>query len=192
VAADLVRESSRVISLRHTNNKGHIETYNEGIEWASGDYFLLLSADDYLLPGTLHRAADLMDAHLEVGFTFGKAIDLKEFVTGTETVANTAVANVIENGTWSVLSGEDFFTLIESVRSMNAVRSPTAVVRTELQKRLGGYRRELPHTGDLEMWLRLAAHAPVGVLAAYQAVYRLHSNNMETAYYRKYLPDLQQ
>ena len=25
-------------------------TYNEGIEWAGGDYLLLLSADDYLLP----------------------------------------------------------------------------------------------------------------------------------------------
>ena len=62
VAADLVREDSRVTFVRHTINKGHIATYNEWIEWASADYMLLLSADDYLLPGALSRAANLLDA----------------------------------------------------------------------------------------------------------------------------------
>jgi hypothetical protein len=37
---------------------------------------LLLSADDYLLLGALARATNLMDAHPEVGFTFGNAIEL--------------------------------------------------------------------------------------------------------------------
>jgi hypothetical protein len=57
------------------------------------------------------------------------------------------------------------------------------VVRTELQKRLGGYRHELPHSGDMEMWLRFAAHASVGFVSAYQGVYRRHSASMSTAYY---------
>ena len=34
------------------DNKGHIATYNEGLlEWADGDYTVLLSADDRLTPG---------------------------------------------------------------------------------------------------------------------------------------------
>jgi hypothetical protein len=67
------------------------------------------------------------------------------------------------------------------------------VIRTELQKRVGGYRAELPHTGDMEMWLRLAAHASVGVLEAYQAVYRRHASNMSLAYLGMYrLADFQQ
>ena len=53
VAAALAREDPRVTVIRHSTNKGHIDTYNEGIEWASADYMLLLSADDYLLPGAL-------------------------------------------------------------------------------------------------------------------------------------------
>ena len=56
VAAALARADSRVTVIRHSTNKGHINTYNEGIEWASADYMLLLSADDYLLPGALCRA----------------------------------------------------------------------------------------------------------------------------------------
>ena len=35
-----------------------------------------------------------------------------------------------------------------------------------LQQQVGGYRAELPHSGDMEMWMRFAAHAPVGVLRA--------------------------
>ena len=38
---------------RHPVNRGHIATYNEGLEWASGDYLLVLSADDMLTPGAL-------------------------------------------------------------------------------------------------------------------------------------------
>ena len=60
----------------------------------------------------------------------------------------------------------------------NVVSTPTAVVRTRLQQKIGGYRPESPHTGDLEMWLRFAAHAPVGVLDADQGFYRIHGRNM--------------
>jgi glycosyltransferase involved in cell wall biosynthesis len=67
VAAALASEDPLVSFIRHIENKGHIATYNEGIEWASADYMLLLSA---LLPGALSRAAELMDAHPEVGFIY--------------------------------------------------------------------------------------------------------------------------
>src|SRR5580765_4204220 len=48
VAARLTAQDPRVEYRRHTANRGHIATYNEGLEWASGDYVLLLSADDLL------------------------------------------------------------------------------------------------------------------------------------------------
>jgi glycosyltransferase involved in cell wall biosynthesis len=195
VGIKLAKEDSRVTFWRHTTNKGHITTYNEGIEWASASYLLLLSADDYLLPDALRRSVNLMNTYPEVGFTFGKAIDLRDTDTTEQTgaIAQAAAANKIDNACWRILKIVDFLKLIEHSGSINIVRTPTAVVRTELQKRVGGYRPELPHSGDMEMWLRLAAHAPVGILEAYQAVYRLHGGNMQTTYYKeKYLADLQQ
>jgi glycosyltransferase involved in cell wall biosynthesis len=184
VAADLAREDSRVIFLRHTANRGHIATYNEGIEWASGDYTLILSADDYLLPGALTRSASLMDAYPEVGFTFGKAITFDD--RGERGQKDSAR----DKADWRILAGPEF---IELSGSHNIVATPTAVVRTELQKQVGGYRRELPHSGDMEMWLRLAAHASVGALGACQAVYRRHAGNMSLMYTAQgLLTDLQQ
>ncbi|MBB5329944.1 glycosyltransferase family 2 protein [Tunturiibacter gelidoferens] len=187
VAADLVQSDSRVSFRRHRINKGHIATYNEGIDWASADYMLLLSADDYLLPGALRRAADLMDAHPEVGFTFGKGFELHENGTITDV---TAIEPAFNQTGWRIIRGLEF---IEFSGSKNIVCTPTAVVRTELQKLLGGYRFELPHAGDMEMWLRFAAHASVGIFDSCQAVYRRHSSNMSLAYMAHgWLPDVQQ
>lgn len=187
VGAELAREDTRVTLLRHQNNKGHIETYNEGIDWVCADYMLLLSADDYLLPGALDRAATLLDAHSEVGFVFGRVVELNADGTRTETEP---VAGKAGRSSALVLTGIQF---IELTGSHCIVSSPAAVVRTALQKRVGGYRIELPHAGDMEMWLRLAANASVGILEALQAVYRRHAVNMSHAYYRQNrLPDLQQ
>jgi hypothetical protein len=184
VGQALAASDSRVEFRRHAVNKGHIATYNEGIEWASADYMLILSADDYLLPGSLSRAVRLMDAHPEVGFVFGKAIEIDDHGTPPGPTSMTDEAQ------WRVLTGLEF---IDLNGSGNIVPTPTAVVRAQLQKRVGGYRAELPHSGDMEMWLRLAAHASVGIVGAFQAVYRRHRCNMSLAYYRTEgsLPDLQ-
>jgi hypothetical protein len=89
-----------------------------------------------------------------------------------------------------VLSGPQFIRLSGA---NNLVPTPTAVVRTTLQKQVGGYNKELPHAGDMEMWLRLASHAGVGYINQDQAVYRRHASNMSLQYYgQSILPDLRQ
>jgi glycosyltransferase involved in cell wall biosynthesis len=175
VGRQLAAEDSRVEFRRHTVNRRHIATYNEGLlEWASGDYCLLLSADDLSVPGALARAARLMDRHPNVSVTYGKAIRTDRPAPNSAPAAGDAPCEVIPG--------------IEYIRHVcrtgsNAVETPTAVVRTAVQRRAGGYRPELPHAGDMEMWLRLAAHGDVGRIDAYQAVYRLHGQNMSNAYY---------
>ena len=76
VASGLSAADPRVTFRRHEKNLGHIATYNEGIEWVSGKYYLLLSADDYLAHGALGRAAELMDGDPSIGFCHGSADEL--------------------------------------------------------------------------------------------------------------------
>jgi glycosyltransferase involved in cell wall biosynthesis len=187
VACCLADSDARVHFIRHVTNLGHIATYNEGLDWARAEYLLLLSADDYLLPGSLRRSVALLDEHPEVGFVFGEAIIQTEGETLPVREDNLAdEGRVLEQ----ILKGAEF---IELAGPSNIVHTPTAVVRTELQKRVGGYHPDLPHSGDQEMWLRLAAHASVGFLQVKQAVYRRHSANMSLAYMStNWLPDLVQ
>jgi glycosyltransferase involved in cell wall biosynthesis len=186
VGAELARMDRRIRFQRHASNQGHIDTYNEGIEWVAADYMLLISADDYLLPGALARATSLMDQHPEVSFVFGRAVELQP--NGSTRPFLTGIAKYDEADV-SVVPSLEF---IEVSMSENRVPTPTAVVRMSLLKQVGGYRRELPHTADMELWLRLAAHGPVGIIGARQAVYRRHNANMSLAYSETLLPDFQQ
>lgn len=207
VAQSLVREDDRVQLRRHAVNRGHIHTYNEGLRWAvdsGARALLLLSADDWLLPGALARAMRLLKSHPEVGFVFGRARIAMQAAAGAEGAAAAEGQTLTFQpwpeplpglgrgggpGAWRVLSGPDF---IEACGARNCVPTPTAVVRCTVQARTGGYEPTLPHTADMHMWLRLAAEAGVGVLADEQAVYRCHAANMSSAWYAgSRLPDLQ-
>lgn len=179
VGQQLAAEDTRVSYRRHAQNMGHIATYNEGIDWAVADYLLLLSADDYLLPGALSRAAALMDASPGMGLCFGNALELLPDGSMEQASTGTLMCGASASQT---MAGVAFIELSRSSGVTNIVPTPTAVVRTAMQKGLGGYRPELPHTADLELWLRLAAHGPVGFVSVDQAVYRRHAANMSLAY----------
>jgi glycosyltransferase involved in cell wall biosynthesis len=177
VARELTAEDSRVEYHRNTTNRGHIATYNVGIEWCSGDYCILLSADDLLTPGALWRAAELMDEHDEVGMTYGRVIQVKGGVEPSGYEPPPADYGRL------VVRGQSFIERA-CTTGENQVPTPAAILRTAVQKQVGGYRAELPHSGDMEMWLRCAAYADVGVIDAQQAYYRVHGGNMSLDYYR--------
>lgn len=180
VAAELARRDRRVEFIRHQANKGHIRTYNEGIEWASGEYWLLLSADDMLAPGALRRATSVMNRYPHVGLAYGRALcgpAAASFPTPTD------------GNEFLLIGGRDFLQYMCRT-AQNPVPTPTAVVRTAVQKQIGGYLPELPHSGDVEMWMRIAVYADVCALKACQALYRWHGHNMQLQYLRPVMGDL--
>lgn len=185
VGKQLAAQDDRVEFRRHAVNQGHITTYNEGIEWASADLFLLLSADDYLAPGALARASQLFETDPEMSFVFGNAVLLSDDNV-RQALEPFGSSFPTESAVMSCL---DF---VKAMKGQNIVPTPTAVVRTSAQKQVGGYCHALPHAGDMAMWLRLAAEGPAGFVNATQAVYRMHSQNMSRSYSSARLPDVQQ
>jgi glycosyltransferase involved in cell wall biosynthesis len=190
IAADLAREDRRLTFRRHSENRGHICSYNEGIAWAEGDYMLVLDADDVLLPGALERAASVLDADARVGLVYGPAMTFQTRNPLTVSVYRPWNLNGSDGAATSPIEGlassdailVDSTTFIEALLAGNHVPQSSAVVRTTLQKRLGGYCPTLPHSGDLEMWVRFALHARVAYIHALQAVYRRHESNMSLSY----------
>src|SRR5690242_3300007 len=79
----------RVRAIYHERNKGHIATYTDGLSIVRGEYLLLLSADDMLVPGALGRATALMEANPSVGLVYGPTIDFTDTVPPGRTVATT-------------------------------------------------------------------------------------------------------
>lgn len=171
VAAKIAARDPRVEVILHAANKGNIATFNEGLlDWADGDYTLLMSADDRLTPGALRRARDLLDAHPNVGFVYGRAL-------WTMHGAPLPAARTRVRG-WSVWPGQ--WWIERRFRDAeNPITSPEIVVRTSVQKQVGGYDARLPKAADMQMYMRLAANADVGFLRGVdQAFYRVHGQNM--------------
>ena len=164
----------RVEYRRHAVNIGHIHSYNEALACLTADYCLILSADDLLTPGALVRAARLMDAHPEVGLTYGRDITFRHTPPVGVARANKYCAHRIMN----------YAEFLERscLLGHTPIQSPTAVARTALHREIGEYLPELPHSGDTEIWLRMAAHAKVCELSADQAFRRLHAHNMSLDY----------
>lgn len=174
VARRMAAADPRVTLIAHAANRGHIATYNEGIAWSSGDYFLLLSADDLLAPGALDRAVSVMQADRAIAWTYGREAELYE---GNPPPTETAPPPGPAAEGWRVAPGADF--IAATCRTgWNNVATCTAVVRGEAQRRAGFYRPTLPHAGDLEMWLRLSTFGSVATTDAVQGVRRLHPHNM--------------
>jgi hypothetical protein len=174
--------------IRHTRNKGHIATYNDGLEAARGDYLVLLSADDLLAPRSLGRAAALLEANPAVGFAYGRAVPF----SGDPPTDDAGPVR-----SWTIWEGHDWLRMRWQT-GRNCIWSPEVMMRADVQRQIGGYRADLPHSADMEMWMRAAATSNVGHIdGPDQAYYRVHTDNMhrtsfDGAQARGALVDLQQ
>lgn len=180
LASELAATDPRVRAILHSRNAGHIATYNHGLAQILGDYVVLLSADDVLAPGSLARAAALMERHPEVGLVYGYA---QEFST-------TPPEAPAGRTTWSVWSGEDWIGHL-CRRGANIIVNPEAVIRSSIMDQLGGYRADMPHAADMELWMRAASLGSVGrINGPVQAYYRVHGNNMHLTDFSSALDDI--
>jgi hypothetical protein len=171
VAARLVSRDARVQYRRHEVNQGLIATANEGLEWAEdGDYTVLLSADDLLVPRSLCRATTIMGERPSVGMVYGRSLYAYE---------DGPVPPV--RGRWR---GTDVWCGPEWVRvrcrvGHNCISSPEVVVRTSVQQQVGPYDHACQHCSDLQMWLRIAAVSDIAyVKGVGQAIYRVQAGGM--------------
>lgn len=183
VARQIAVSDSRVEVRVHEVNRGNLRTYNEGLlEWADGDYTALVSADDQLTPGALSRAADLLDANPNVGFVYGHPLHFQHGLP--------LPAPRTEIRGWTIWDGQ-WWLERQFQAAHSCITTPEVVVRTSVQRQVGGYDLRLPHSGDIELWMRFAAHADVGYLRGVdQAFYRVHQHNMTKS--RTELVDLRQ
>jgi glycosyltransferase involved in cell wall biosynthesis len=172
VGRRLAARDARVHYRRHAVNIGHIATYNEVLAEIDGDYCIILSADDMLTPGALHRAVSAMERMPDVVFTYGPDL--------TFTDAPPLDAVRVSEG-FEVYDYEAFLT-DTCRRGHTVLQSPSVLVRTSVHKAVGFYRPDMPHAGDTEVWLRLAAQGRVCALEAHQAFRRVHATNMSVSF----------
>jgi glycosyltransferase involved in cell wall biosynthesis len=168
VAKSLARREPRVELVRHERNMGAHYSYNEAIDRAEAEYFMILCADDLLTPGSIRRGVDLLEALPRASVAVGAT---------TEMWDGEASLELPEQPPGGDVTGGNIF-IEECCGSILNVPSHALFVRTSIQKSVGHYREHLPFMDDLEMVLRLAARGAVARMHAPIAVRRLHAANI--------------
>ncbi|MCB8822995.1 glycosyltransferase family 2 protein [Microvirga rosea] len=168
VASRLSSENSRVQVVAHSTNAGPVQTFNDGLDKATGEFLVRLDADDLLTPGSLERAVAVARHYPSVGLIYGHPVHFSG-----ENLPR-ARANP---SSWTIWPGRQW--LSDRCHSgYNVITSPEVVMRKSLVDRLGG-QRPLDHTHDMEMWLRLAAFSDVAYIhGADQAWHREHPKSL--------------
>jgi len=182
VATELANNDNRIELRCHPANRGHLKTFNEGLDWAIGaPYAVLISPDDALTPGSLQRACEVFEANPSVGFVYG---DAKIF--GGEGPLPDINSGPAQSRVWR---GLDWFAT-RCHHGSNCICSPEVVMRSSVLSQAGGFREDLPHSGDFELWMRLALYGDVGYIEGpHQACYRDHDLGMHRRDFNTALAD---
>lgn len=169
IARELASAHPGVISVvQNATNLGLVGAFNVGLAAATGEFIVRIDADDLLTPGALRRAVDVARAFPTVGLIYGRPLHFRGSVLPTPRTRATH---------WTVWPGLAW--LEGRCRGgHNVMTSPEVMMRRSIVE-VAGPIRQLPHTNDMEMWLRMAAHADIAYIhGADQAWHRDHEASM--------------
>jgi len=166
--ARLVRSidpTGRVDVITHRTRLGLAGNWNRAIALARGELVHLLHQDDAVRPGFyaaidrgFRRAAD-------VGMAFCRCRIVDDHDRHVKTTSRQQwLAGVLAN--W-----------LPTIAERQRIQTPAAVVARSTYETLGGYRHDLCHALDWEMWVRIAARYHVWYEPRPLAVYRRHVAN---------------
>lgn len=190
VARGLAAMDSRVQVLTHEHNRGAVCTYNTGLERITGEFTVRLDADDMLTPGSLLRSTTVARHFPTVGLVYGHPVHFIEARDSKVVQSGWGRPVVIEPGTrppfrpvprrWTIWPGRDW--LAERCQTgLNVITSPEVLMRSSIVKSTGG-QLPLPHTHDMEMWMRIANYSDIAFIeGADQAWHREHDRSLSGA-----------
>jgi glycosyltransferase involved in cell wall biosynthesis len=156
----------RINARRHERCMKNIRTYNEAIELARGEFFVILSADDRYRPEFLQRVIDSFDRYPQAALVYTNY----EFI-GEE-------GQVVGNTRSMPHDADGLFDDLERILEQGYIAGCAAVTRTGTLKRLGMYDVELPYTADTFLWRRIALEGPFAYVHEPLYQYRLHGESM--------------
>lgn|GEM_PF-1669595 len=148
----------RVRALRKPNG-GVASALNAGIAQTRGELVAWLSHDDLFLPGKITRQVRFLQAHPEFG---GVYTDFEIIDAAGEPLA-------AYRAPW-VPARE----LARAFLTDMHINGSTVMMRRDCFERAGGFNEELPHTQDLEFWLRFSEQCEFGHLPEILVKFRSH------------------
>lgn len=157
---NLLSEYGQGIRVIHQSNQGEGSARNTGIRESKGEYVSFVDSDDLWLPNKIEAQIDLISRYSDLKWVYSDA-EFFDGTTGNRTCLSSQVNRLYAGNVLRKLFLEDF------------IPSPTPLIHRDIFDEVGGF-GAFPRAADWDMWLRIAARYPVGLVAKPLARYRIH------------------
>lgn len=170
VAKYYTKKDSRVKYFKNSENIGMVKNWHKAVfEYATGDWFLLLSDDDILInPKFVSDAVKIIKAQKNITVVYSNSYVFDEALK-TLTKLRLPFHN-IESGTL-------VFSKRGTVRPQDFALCNVLFDR-KLSKEQEAFQNANNLSCDTELFLRLCLIGDVGVVDGYSSIYRVHSGNL--------------
>lgn len=152
------------IKIISRENRGLIATLNEGIDCAKGRYIARMDADDIALPERFSRQVEFLEHH------------------PNHVVVGSKVLLIDPEGLpicpFSTLTEHEAIDAAHMQGQGGAICHPASMLRRDVLQKVGGYRPEMKHAEDFDLFLRLAEVGKVANLPHILLKYRMHENSV--------------
>lgn len=162
----------RINIHRNESNIGGEGNFNRCIQLATGKYTAIFHADDIYETNIVEKQVAFLEAHPAAGAVFTEASLIDD--TGSRIGENR-----LPKGITSPSGLYDFSTMFKAVlRYSNFFICPSVLVRTQVyQQEIKYWRGGLfKSSADLDVWLRILQHHPVGYLSERLMRYRISND----------------
>jgi len=156
---------SRIKFFSH-ENKGLVDTLNEGIDVSKGKYIARMDADDVCLPFRFEKQHEYLESNNDA------------------VVVGSRIMLIDEDGDYlcamvNIFSHEDIdFSHINNLTAGAGVVHPTAIIRRDALVQVGGYNQRYKDAEDIDVWLKLAEIGKIHNLNEILLNYRQHFNSI--------------
>jgi glycosyltransferase involved in cell wall biosynthesis len=174
---DILKRYEDQVQWTSKPDKGQSDALNKGLAVSKGEIIGWLNSDDLYLPGALQKVGDYFDANKDKKWAYGfcRIIDEND--------------NEIRRGVtlYKKLIGRKFrynWLLVE-----NYISQPAVFIRKEVLEEIGHTNRDLHFAMDYELWLRIGALYPAGVIPGYLACFRRHRRSKSERDYLRHFSE---
>ncbi|AKG21003.1 glycosyltransferase family 2 protein [Calothrix sp. 336/3] len=154
------------VKLISQPNQGISATRNTGIALTTGDYIAFLDADDLWEPTKLAKQVSYLDCHPQVGLVYTGMLFIDERSYSTGRIIQSKVEGNV----------------LDKVLLSNPIPCSSVMIRRQCFAEVGVFDRNLRSIEDWDMWIRIAARYPLGVIPEALMYYRQVPNSLSKNY----------
>jgi glycosyltransferase involved in cell wall biosynthesis len=150
------RYAGRLAYWVSERDSGQAEAINKGFQRATGEIVAWVNSDDYYLPGAVRRAVEVLYAQPELGFVYADVLA----VDGAGRPVNR-----MRYGDWG----------LDGLLAFRMIGQPSVFMRRSALEQAGLLRADMGYLLDHDLWLRIAARAPIYYVPEMWSAARYHA-----------------